>query len=272
MAENKLGSSSGLSAGHHFKEAVCINAGRIYDSCADKDCLEDLRLLFTPQEQAKIDNAVNIKSKFVCIEDVCIDVEPIPFNKGFYSVDITYYFNVVLDVFTCVGSPCTTVDGFAVFNKRVILYGSEGNVKIFTSTGSGGCGTYGPATNMPKAIVQVVDPILLAARLVDVKDCHYDPVVTIPRNIAERHNCECDTFADRPEKMVLVTLGLFSIVQIERKVQMLIPAYDFCIPDKECTSSSDDPCEIFENIKFPIDDFFPPKLSESGCEGKSFSD
>ena len=31
----------------YSKEAVCINAGRIYDSCSDKDCLEDLRVYFT---------------------------------------------------------------------------------------------------------------------------------------------------------------------------------------------------------------------------------
>lgn len=28
-----------------FKEAVCIDAMRVYDSCSDKDCLEDLRVL-----------------------------------------------------------------------------------------------------------------------------------------------------------------------------------------------------------------------------------
>ena len=28
---------------NQFKESVCINAYRIYDSCADKDCLENLR-------------------------------------------------------------------------------------------------------------------------------------------------------------------------------------------------------------------------------------
>ena len=25
-----------------FKEAVCIDASRVYDSCGDKDCLEDI--------------------------------------------------------------------------------------------------------------------------------------------------------------------------------------------------------------------------------------
>ena len=36
MAEQKTN-------GNAFKEAVCIDAGRIYDSCSDKDCLEDQR-------------------------------------------------------------------------------------------------------------------------------------------------------------------------------------------------------------------------------------
>ena len=29
-----------------FKEAVCIDAMRVYDSCGDKNCLEDLRVYF----------------------------------------------------------------------------------------------------------------------------------------------------------------------------------------------------------------------------------
>ena len=32
-----------------FKEAVCIDASRVYDSCGDKDCLEDLRVYFRPR-------------------------------------------------------------------------------------------------------------------------------------------------------------------------------------------------------------------------------
>jgi hypothetical protein len=63
-------------------------------------------------------------------------------------------------------------------------------------------------------------------------------------------------------KFVLVTLGLFSIVKIERQVQMLIPAYDFCILDKECTNSTGDPCELFRSIKFPVNEFFPARFCE----------
>ncbi len=69
-----------------------------------------------------------------------------------------------------------------------------------------------------------------------------------------------------PSRMILVTLGLFSIVQLERSVQMMVPAYDYCVPDKECVSTSDDPCELFKRIKFPVNEFFPPRLAELDCD------
>ena len=36
----------------NIKEAVCIDGLRIYDSCSDKDCLEDLRVYFPPDKKA----------------------------------------------------------------------------------------------------------------------------------------------------------------------------------------------------------------------------
>ena len=51
-------------------------------------------------------------------------------------------------------------------------------------------------------------------------------------------------------KSVFVTIGLFTIVQITRNVQMLIPAYDFCIPGKECVTTSDNPCEVIPQNRF----------------------
>ena len=48
MAEQKISNATA------FKEAVCIDAGRVYDSCSDKDCLEDLQVYFTEgNEKAK---------------------------------------------------------------------------------------------------------------------------------------------------------------------------------------------------------------------------
>ena len=67
---------------------------------------------------------------------------------------------------------------------------------------------------------------------------------------------------------VYATIGMFTIVQIERNVQMLIPAYDFCIPEKECVTTSDNPCEMFNRLEFPTNEFFPPTVCDIGDENK----
>lgn len=81
------------------KEAVCIDAYRIYDSCGDKDCIKDLRVYFTEPAQLMIDKANNVRIKDTDVITVYIDLEPVPFHRGFYSVDMTFFFEVELDVF-----------------------------------------------------------------------------------------------------------------------------------------------------------------------------
>ena len=113
-----------------FKEAVCIDTKRIYDSCSDKDCLEDLQVFFTTAQQPIVDQAISVKARKVEVLNVYLAVEPVPFNKGFYSVDMTFFFGVSLSCYTSPLSPSVPVEGLATFSKKVILYGSEGNVKV----------------------------------------------------------------------------------------------------------------------------------------------
>ena len=248
-----------------FKEAVCIDALRVYDSCSDKDCLEDLRVYFTRGAQEYIDRAVNVRLRNVDVITVYLDLEPVPFNKGFYSIDMTFFFDVGLDVFCAPAAPPETVYGIAIFNKKVILYGSEGNVKVFSSDYALDDSDFQnqPARNLPKATVQVADPIGLAVKLCDCPE-RSEPVYHIPECICRRYGGEFDT--SNHSRLVYVTIGLFTIVQIVRNVQMLIPAYDFCIPEKECVTTSDDPCEMFRHIEFPTDEFFPPRIGEINNE------
>ncbi len=116
----------------------------------------------------------------------------------------------------------------------------------------------------------VVDPIVLSAKICDApNDCSCDDLSNVPDCVV---CCFTGTFSSVvPVKVVYVTLGLFSIVRIERNVQMLIPAYDFCMPEKECTSTADNPCEAFRKINFPTNEFFPPRLADDancGCSCK----
>ena len=80
-----------------------------------------------------IEDAANVRIRNVEIITVYLDLEPVPFNKGFYSVDMTFFFDVCLDVFCAPASGPIAVNGISIFNKKVILYGSEGNVKMFSS-------------------------------------------------------------------------------------------------------------------------------------------
>jgi len=269
MSENKFCNDKMPSK---IKEAVCIDTNRVYDSCADKDCLEDLRVYFTDSAQCIIDRATNVRCRGSEVLNAFIEVERVPFNRGFYSVDITYFFKVCLDVFTVPANSPTMVEGLATFSKKCILYGSEGNVKVFSSEFS--CGEIDNQLDVvntnPRAKVQTVDPICLEAKLCRVQDCcdnHYSPS-RIPRSVCRCFDGDFESYDREPERAVTVTLGIFTIVQLERDVQMLIPAYDFCIPKKECSCETDDPCDAFRKIQFPIDEFFPPK---EGCLKDSFS-
>lgn len=248
-----------------FKEAVCIDAGRVYDSCCDRDCVTDMRCYFSELDQCLVNSAVSVRICKASVIDVNIDVEPVTFNRGFYSCDLTFFFLIELDVFSAPHTCPSKVHGVCFYSKKAILYGSEGNVKTFTNEyisddGCNRCSVSGG--NSPKCVVQCVDPIALSARL---GDCHNicDLPGYIPASIAAAIGGSIDP-SSNSSKAVYVTLGLFTIIQLIRNVQMLVPVYDFCIPEKQCGDSTDSPCDVFRKIKFPTDDFFPPRPCDLG--------
>lgn len=246
-----------VSASDTIREAVCINTRKIMDSCRDKDCVEDLRVFPTRASVPYIENAFSVRPKCATLLHIDVCVKEICLNRGYYTVDITYFYDVIGETFPS----NQTVRGLAIFDKRVMLFGSEGRVKSFSSDG---CCKNGSG-EMPIAVVDAVDPIALHMNIVDSTVAE---LVSEQRDIPEYI---CDMF---PEELVVsscgrqlyVTLGQFSIVRLERDTQLLIPAYDYCMPDKECVGSSeDDPCTMFSRINFPVDEFFPPDSVEK-CE------
>ncbi len=255
-----------------IKEAVCIDTARVYDSCADKDCLADMRVYFTDDAQCAIDNATAVRCRGAEVINVFTEVERVPFNRGFYSIDLTFFFAVNLDAITTPNCPSVNVTGLAVFTKKCILYGSDGNVKIFTSEFNEFTDDeqYPAATSNPRAKIQVAEPLCLDARLCRPCDCCNniaDVSCCIPRCIKRQFGGNFSSNMSN-EKAVRVTLGLFSIVQLERDVQLLIPAYDFCVPTKECSCDTEDPCDSFRKIKFPVGEFFPPNSKDYEKDNK----
>jgi len=223
-----------------------------------------LRFYPTAESQRYIEGAVSVRAKSAQLLYVTTDVEEITFNRGFYTVDLRYYYKIRGEAFALINKSAP-ITGLAVFDKRVILFGSEGNAKIFTSdTVVGGLDEHSLAkTNLPTAVVEAVDPIILGMKVVDVRDnlCDCSEVTEVPGCIRDAFGCELMMGGD--SRRVYVTLGQFSIVRLERDSQLLMPAYDYCLPEKECVGSGDDdPCALFSKISFPVDEFFPPDTIE----------
>lgn len=255
------------------KEAVCIHTKRIYDSCRDKECIENIRVYPTRCSQEILDCATSAKPRSAELLWTNIDVHEVTFNRGFYTVDIKFFYKICAEVCACNGKS-QKICGLAVYDKRVILFGSEGDVKIFDSR-LAPCGKC--ADNMPQAFVEAVDPIFLGAEICEARrtctvpecECDCDELCDVPSCVRELFDDELITSGGC--KNLLVTLGQFSIVRLERDSQLLIPAYDFCMPEKECVGSSEDrPCDLFRKIKFPVNEFFPPAaregISDHSCE------
>ena len=80
MAENKIMPDGCFDNG--FKEAVCIETARIYDSCSAKDCFEDLQVYFPDCAQGVIDAAMSVKGKKASVLNVYMDVEPVHLTRG----------------------------------------------------------------------------------------------------------------------------------------------------------------------------------------------
>lgn len=228
-------------------EAIPIKVNRVFDSCSDKDCIKNVQVVLSSPLPA---SATIVKTKCITVSDVCMNVEPIPFNKGFYSVDITFTFDVQLLAYeTACGTP-TAISGTASISKNCILFGSETNSKTFSSDGSvvGRTGDCCNIINPPTALVQAVSPLVLESK------------------ISNACSCECGCETPTPARTVLLTIGLFYVVELVRPVTIMVPAYSYTIPQKECCANTDTPCEVFDKIKFPTEEFSPSKLENSYCE------
>jgi hypothetical protein len=269
-----------------IREAVCLQVDKIYDSCKEKDCIENAKVFFKNPDRIQkiIEKAVNIKIKKAEVVNLFTNVEEVPFKKGFYTVDIKFFIKVTLDFIlqpiNC-NTRTITVEGIIVFDKKVILFGSEGSVKVFATKFKEfgkdrqlGCKV--DQDNLPALKVEVAEPICLGAKIIEECDHHIKidvACITLPMTecFCEDHSFDyseleqcCDNdvrHKDHNRHVVVASVGLFSIIKLIRNVQMLMPAFDFCVPDKECvTLNVGKPCELFKKMGFPKNEFFPPQI------------
>ena len=255
MAENRTCQQS--------RETVCIDTYRVLDSCRDKDCFENTRVYLTEYGQELLDSGAAVRIKEAKTVWSYIDIDEVPFNRGFYQIDVRMFVRITAEV--CVGPGQTEeICGIAAVEKKVILFGSEGSVRIFKS--EGGCGGFCPsgrktacksATNLPVVVVETVDPMVLSYDVVQPHTCKCCCSVC---DIPEQLTCSFNgSICESGGNVLTVTLGIFSVVRIERPAQYLVSAAEYSVPEKECTDTGEeDPCKMFRRMPFPVGEFYPP--------------
>lgn len=262
MAENKFLCAP---SGGNARETVCIETNRVLDSCRDRDCFENVRVYLSCYGNEILEHTGAIRAKSACIVWTYIGIDPIRFNRGFYSVTIRFYVKLVFEA--CVGGGRSQeLEGIAVLEKRVILYGGESNVNIFKSSACEGdfckipkpdCGE----RNVPTAIIEVVDPVLLSTKIVEkVSECNCCCCCQendLPEAVLSSMESPLQFDDDgRGRRYLTVSLGIFSVVRIVRPGQFLVQASEYCIPEKECHPvEEDDPCHVFRCMPFPVGEF-----------------
>ena len=238
-------------------QKINIHTMKITDACKDRDCIEDLRVYPTLASQPLIESAFSIRPCGADLIYVDINIDEICFNRGYYTVDVSYFYKISGEVFP----QGNKINGLAVFDKRVILYGGEGNIKSFSSA----CSVNQIRKNSPAAIVDAVNPIMLNMRLSDgVCDRPESDLRNIPDFIKTAMGEDIALYDTA--KRLYVTLGQFSMIRLERDTQLALDEFSYFVPEKECVCSNDeDPCTLFSRVDFPTDEFYPPD-SINYCE------
>ncbi len=235
--------------------SVPIKVNRVFDSCSDRDCIADVPVILDSGELPC--NVQLVKTKCVRVADVCMNVEPVPFNRGFYNIDLTFTFRVELLAYTCACEQPMLLEGTIYASKSSILYGSESNTQTFSSDGTqtGKTNACCEVANLPTANVQIVPPLALETRIGTVcRQCD---------------SCQKSENSPSAMRTVVMTLGLFSVIELTRPVTIMVPASAYTIPTKECNLNPEAPCAVFDKMRFPAEEFSPATLNEELPENSS---
>ncbi len=274
------------------RETICIDTYRVLDSCRDRDCYDDVRVYLTEAGQTAAETGT-LRATAAEILWSYVTVDPVMFSCGFFRVSVKSY--ILLTLEACIGTPRVRQEfnGLAVVEKDVVLFGGNGNTTSFRSDPTAGpcdtaIGTAG--TNLPIAVSESVPPIVLSLKMRSGPcdctctcgdDTSGDPVTTRPCGNTTLRNEDLPDFirdilvnpiVEDPDCFLVATIGIFSVIRIQRPTQVLVEAYDYAVPDKECKSpGKNNPCRSFRDIPFPVEEFSVGTCGDIGIGGKGGS-
>ena len=273
MQDNK---NNCLGQGFDGRGTVCIDTKKVLDCCRDRDCFEDSRVYLTAFGEEVIAQATNVRTKSARTLCAFVGLDEVPFNCGFYQIKVRYY--IELEIEACLGlGRSQMIKGLATLEKDVVLYGGDGTVTSYSSSGDvgfcDGCNSELVSTNAPTAIVDTVEPVVLGTKLQECSCCPCQCECTeLPGIVSKCFDGDIVTGGNGPR--LLVSFGIFSVIRLVRPSLLLVNATDYSVPDKECTASTnnENPCDLFRSMAFPTARFQsqctntePPIRGNGGC-------
>jgi hypothetical protein len=214
-----------------------------------------------------LQTCVNIRTKSAEIIAANIGLDEIPFSPGFFQINIRMFLKIRFELCLANGR-ADEVCGLCVLDKSVILFGGEGNVSVFRSSAEEGsfCTAIHANkkhTNLPTAVFEVASPIVLGTKVQDLMPgmrCGICPC-DIPECVAECFD-GCLSYSSNMPRVITVSVGLFSVVRVERPGQYLVTGTEYAVPEKVCPPDCpEDPCDMFRRMSFPVNEFYPPSVA-----------
>ncbi|MDD3393884.1 MAG: hypothetical protein PHG19_04500 [Anaerotignum sp.] len=262
---------------------ACIIAQKIFDQCRIQKCLSPD--ILGPARAAR--NHVPNCNEMLCEGDIIIppcnatDViikhleltkieiirkTPSPLQSGCWDIELKYVFEYTLEFRRSDGCFIGCKDATNSYTLKLTLFGSNGTSVTTVNDQFSCCGS---SDGGPYCIAEG-NALALAAELkypscgcgcgcgcVSACSCGCD---------CGCGDCGCGDMGVGGPVAVCVTIGLFTIVQLYRTVNMLVESAGKCLPEA-CIPplSNNDPCANFEALSFPWDMFSPSEEHKSCC-------
>lgn len=263
----------------------CVIAQKVYGKCRQQDCLRPVDANTIPNaamiqidssrlgEKQNISNAaiaifaapitpnsiiafnstvsgVQLVPNTFSIADLkVVSVQPNAFGQdGFYDVTIKYTFAYELNLLDSNGDPIpvtlgagpgtiTNISAFTTYTKIISLFGGEAADSTIVTANT----LYDPQTTYNEGNVPYVQVQGIANPLAR-------EIGTYVVGGATQYHAD-------------VTIGLFTIIKLYRIVNMLVSSAGNCDVPLCDPIHSGDPCDYFNSLPFPFDEFDPPTNS-----------
>ena len=245
-----------------------LGAARVYSySCCD-DCCKDNEIIVPPS------NAASVSVRDLCLSKInIVSKKENPFKKCYWDIEVRFNFVYTLIFKTADGCEICSTKATSSYTSKVTLYGSDDADVVVASDlyCNNDLLSSGPFVSVEGKGISL---------LAELKFCHNsccDCNCDCNCGCNSGCNCGCDCGCDWDSSScnscgssrnlpantsypvsVSVTIGLFAVIKLFRPVNIVVKTEGYCIPE-ECKgpSTTDDPCDFFNNLDFPMSLFEP---------------